>query len=159
MKIIKADLSKAQQAADYIFLMSLYARDPMGGGQDLSDEVKANLPAALACRENIIVFIAYDEAEQPIGLVTAIEGFSTFLCQPLLNIHDVIIIPTQRGQGLAGKLLFITEAEAKKRGCCKLTLEVLEGNASAQKAYTKSGFLPYQLDEKMGKAAFWEKKL
>ncbi len=158
MKVIKVDLSKAEQAADYIFLMSLYARDPMGGGQDLSEDVKAKLPEALASRENIIVFIAYDGEGQPIGLATAIEGFSTFACQPLLNIHDVIIVPEQRGQGLAGKLLFIVEAEAKKRGCCKLTLEVLQGNASAEKAYTNSGFEPYQLDEAMGKAEFWEKK-
>ncbi len=37
MNIIKADLNDRAQAADFISLMSLYALDPMGGGEDLSE--------------------------------------------------------------------------------------------------------------------------
>ncbi len=159
MKIIKADLTDPNQAADYIGLMSLYACDPMGGGKDFPKEVKSALPAALAKRPAVVVFLAYSDADQPIGLLTAIEGFSTFACKPLLNIHDVVVHPDFRGQGLAGQLLFIVEAEAKKRGCCKLTLEVLQGNGAAQKAYQGAGFAPYLLDPELGKAEFWEKKL
>ncbi|AIE76231.1 Histone acetyltransferase HPA2-related acetyltransferase (plasmid) [Synechocystis sp. PCC 6714] len=44
-------------------------------------------------------------------------------------------------------------------GCCKLTLEVLEGNYAAQSAYKAFGFSGYELNPKMGKALFWEKKL
>ncbi len=47
----------------------------------------------------------------------------------------------------------------KTRDCCKLTLEVLEGNHIAQAAYTKFGFSGYELDPEMGRALFWEKKL
>jgi hypothetical protein len=39
------------------------------------------------------------------------------------------------------------------------SLEVLEGNKSAQAAYKASGFDGYELDPKMGKALFWQKKL
>ncbi len=158
MRITKANLTDQQQAVDYIALMSLYACDPMGGGQDLTQDVKAKLPQALVSRDHIVTFIAYSD-DKAAGLITCIEGFSTFSCQPLLNIHDVIVVPEFRGQDIAGRLLFAAEAEAKKRGCCKLTLEVLEGNEPAQKAYRNSGFAPYQLDEAMGKAEFWEKKL
>ena len=35
-------------------------------------------------------------------------------------------------------------------GCCKLTLEVLEGNKLAQAAYIANGFAGYQLDPEMG---------
>jgi ribosomal protein S18 acetylase RimI-like enzyme len=40
-------------------------------------------------------------------------------------------------------------------GCCKLTLEVLEGNTIAQSAYKSCGYS----DPKMGRAMFWQKKL
>lgn len=43
--------------------------------------------------------------------------------------------------------------------CCKLTLEVLEGNKLAQQVYRRFGFQGYELDPKMGRALFYEKKL
>ena len=51
------------------------------------------------------------------------------------------------------------ERIAKEKGCCKLTLEVLEGNIVAKKAYEKFGFSSYELDPATGKALFWEKVL
>ena len=46
-----------------------------------------------------------------------------------------------------------------KKNCCKITLEVLEGNTIAKNAYKKFGFMGYELDPKMGKAMLWEKSL
>ena len=88
-----------------------------------------------------------------------IEGFSTFVCKPLLNIHDVYVSPDFRGQGIAGQLFADAESIAKSRGCCKLTLEVLQGNTRAQAVYTRLGFSGYELTPEMGHALFWEKKL
>jgi len=51
------------------------------------------------------------------------------------------------------------EAIAIEHGCCKLTLEVLEGNVVAKAAYKKLGFGGYELDPKMGQAVFWQKTL
>jgi ribosomal protein S18 acetylase RimI-like enzyme len=51
------------------------------------------------------------------------------------------------------------EEIARSKGCCKLCLEVLEGNVRAQKVYKSFGFASYQLDPSMGKALFWNKKL
>jgi ribosomal protein S18 acetylase RimI-like enzyme len=51
------------------------------------------------------------------------------------------------------------EQIAIELGCCKLTLEVLEHNYIAQKAYRSFGFAGYELNPNMGKALFWEKKL
>ena len=158
MNIIKADLSDSTQAADFILLMSLYARDPMGGGADLSAQIKADLPAALAARDHCISFIAYVD-DKPAGLLTAMEGFSTFACKPLLNIHDVIVNPGFRGRNIAGHLLETAQKEAIARGCVKLTLEVLQGNDAARKVYRRYGFAPYVLDAQMGCAEFWQKQL
>jgi len=51
------------------------------------------------------------------------------------------------------------EAIARERGACKLTLEVLDGNASARAAYRRLGFAAYQLDPTMGHAQFLQKWL
>jgi ribosomal protein S18 acetylase RimI-like enzyme len=97
--------------------------------------------------------------DEPAGLAICMEGFSTFVCEPLLNVHDLVAHPSRRGQGLAGQLLAEVERIARQRGCCKVTLEVLEGNASAQAAYRRAGFEGYQLDPSMGRAMFWQKWL
>ncbi|MDX1344493.1 MAG: GNAT family N-acetyltransferase, partial [Sedimenticolaceae bacterium] len=85
------------------------------------------------------------------------EGFSTFKCKPLLNIHDVIVLPSCRGKGIVGRMLEQVEHLARDRGCCKLTLEVLEGNEAARQAYSKAGFRDYMLLPETGRAIFQHK--
>jgi ribosomal protein S18 acetylase RimI-like enzyme len=55
----------------------------------------------------------------------------------------------------------LREAEriAIERGAVKMTLEVLEGNASAVKLYARIGFAGYQLGATMGTAQFLQKRL
>ncbi len=48
---------------------------------------------------------------------------------------------------------------AKSKGCCKVILEVLSNNEPAKSAYSKFGFLGYQLDPAAGPALFWQKLL
>lgn len=130
----------------------------MGGGQELSQFVKENLVNELLLRKNAQVVLAFSD-EKAVGLVILMEGFSTFSCRPLLNIHDVVVLREYRGQGISKMLLAKAEEIALSLGCCKLTLEVLEGNKLAQAAYRASGFEGYQLDPQMGRALFWQKKL
>jgi ribosomal protein S18 acetylase RimI-like enzyme len=158
IEIFEADLSVPTYADAVVMLMDEYALDPMGGGQGLSDYAKANLAAELAKREKAHVILALVDS-QPAGLVVCLEGFSTFACQPLLNIHDVIVSLPYRGQGLSKFLLQKVEEIAVELGCCKLTLEVLEGNHIAQAAYKSFGFNGYELNPQTGRALFWEKKL
>lgn len=158
IEIVEADLSTPAHVDAMVQLMDEYALDPMGGGKGLSDYVKANLSAELAKRKAAHVILALVDTE-PAGLVVCLEGFSTFACKPLLNIHDVIVALPYRGRGLSKLLLQKAEEIAFDLGCCKLTLEVLEGNHVAQSAYKACGFSGYELNPQMGKALFWEKKL
>ncbi|WP_373525905.1 GNAT family N-acetyltransferase [Nostoc sp.] len=158
IEIVEADLSLPAHADAMVQLMDKYALDPMGGGKGLSDYVKANLRAELVKRKAAHVILAFVDAE-PAGLVVCLEGFSTFACKPLLNIHDVFVAVLYRGRGLSKLLLQKAEEIAFDLGCCKLTLEVLEGNHVAQSAYKACGFSGYELNPQMGKALFWEKKL
>ncbi|WP_066376144.1 GNAT family N-acetyltransferase [Anabaena sp. CA = ATCC 33047] len=158
IEIVEADLSLPAHAEAMVQLMDEYALDPMGGGKGLSDYVKTNLRAELAKRKAAHVILAFVDAE-PAGLVVCLEGFSTFACKPLLNIHDVFVALPYRRRGLSQLLLQKAEEIAFDLGCCKLTLEVLEGNHVAQLAYKACGFSGYELNPQMGKALFWEKKL
>lgn len=158
MKINQVDFNNPAQAADFVSLMSHYALDPMGGGEDICEQIKADLPAAMAARKDCVSFIAYVD-EQPAGLINCMEGFSTFACKPLLNIHDVIVHEDFRGRNIAGELLEAARIEAAARGCIKLTLEVLSGNEPARKVYGREGYAPYVLNPAMGIAEFWQKPL
>ena len=64
-----------------------------------------------------------------------------------------------RGYIISQKLLEAVEKIALEKGCCKITLEVLEGNKIAKNAYAKFGFEGYELDTQMGKVKFWQKVL
>lgn len=158
IEIIRADFNNKLHADAIVALMSQYALDPMGGGHDLSEYVKKNLVDMLSKRQDVSVVLAF-AGKQPVGLLTAIEGFSTFQCKPLLNIHDVIVKADARGQGIGSRLLREAELIAQDKACCKLTLEVLSGNEPAKAAYARFGFSSYQLDAQMGEAMFWEKRL
>jgi GNAT superfamily N-acetyltransferase len=158
MEVCMADLSKPDHAQAVLQLLQEYALEPTGGGQGLSDYVQANLVRELARRPTAHVILAL-VAQEPAGLAICLEGFSTFACQPLLNIHDVVVTKAQRGKGISKLLLRQAEEIALKLGCCKLTLEVLENNHIAQAAYQACGFNNFDLNPTLGKALFWEKKL
>lgn len=153
-----ADYQNPQHANDLVFLLNSYALDPMGGGEALSQDVQDNLPKALAQRTHAMSILCYVD-DQPAGLINTFEGFSTFKCKPLINIHDVVVHKDFRGLKLSQIMLDYLENIAREKGCCKLTLEVLEGNEVAQNAYKKFGFSGYEMDPQFGQAMFWEKAL
>ncbi len=164
VRICRADYANATHAAALVGLLDAYARDAMGGAEPLSEFARANVVAALAARAQAFSVLAFGAgaggaAETPVGLVNCIEGFSTFACRPLVNVHDVVVLPAWRGLRVAEKMLLVVEEIAHQRGACKLTLEVLQGNLGAIKLYTRIGFASYQLDPAMGQARFLQKWL
>ena len=76
-----------------------------------------------------------------------------------INVHDVAVLASHRGQRVGEQMLALAEQIAVQRGACKLTLEVLSGNRSAIKLYERIGFSAYQLDPAMGSAQFLQKWL
>ncbi len=157
-EIVIADLSLPAHASAIVQLLNEYAKDDMGGGAELSEFVKSNLVAELQKRQGVHVVLAFVDGSTA-GMALCFEGFSTFACKPLLNLHDIVVVATYRGRGISKRLLARAEEIAIHLGCCKLTLEVLEGNAVAQAAYRACGFAGYELDPRMGRAMFWQKKL
>ena len=158
IEISLADYHNVEDGADLLALLDAYARDPMGGGQPLPQDVQARLLPELASRPWAFTVLARVGADA-VGLINCLEGFSSFAARPLVNIHDVVVLPAWRGRGISRLMLEKVEEVALDRGCCKLTLEVLEGNRSARQAYQKFGFSAYTLDERQGAAMFWQKSL
>ena len=138
-------------------LLSHYACDPMGGGTALDPQVLARLCSDLSERPFAFSFIAWSQSGQPIGLANCFEAYSTFKAQPLINIHDIVVHSSARGQGVAQLLMQAVELEARQRKACKITLEVLTGNTVAMKSYERFGFAAYTLDPKAGTATFLQK--
>ncbi|MDZ7891849.1 MAG: GNAT family N-acetyltransferase [Rhodoferax sp.] len=161
IRLTQADYANPVHAAALVMLLDAYASDPMGGGEPLSDFAKMHLVPSLAARPqaySVLAFASVDDSV-PVGLVNCIEGFSTFKCKPLVNVHDVAVLAGYRGQRIGEQMLALAETIARERGACKLTLEVLSGNTGAEKLYRRVGFAYYELDPAMGQAGFMQKWL
>ncbi len=156
--IEQADYTDPEHAAALVRLLDAYARDPLGGAHPIPAARLSRLAGELSKRVDAFSVLAFFSG-RAVGLVNCFESFSTFACRPLVNVHDVVVDADFRGRGIAGEMLAKVEQIAVERDCCKLTLEVLEGNRAAQQAYRRFGFGPCQLRPEEGRAMFWEKKL
>jgi ribosomal protein S18 acetylase RimI-like enzyme len=137
--VIEADLNDPRHQTAILQLINAYARDPMGGGRDLPAAVRDRLIPGLRQHPTSLVFLAFDGVT-PVGIAVCFLGFSTFAAQPLINIHDLAVMPDYRGRGIGRQLLERVGAKGRDLGCCKLTLEVREDNHRAQRLYQGFGF-------------------
>ncbi len=158
LEFSKLDFTDPKDGRTLVALLDAYARDPMGGGSPLSQYAREKLPAAMAATAGAFTIVGYLDGE-PVALANCFTTLSTFAAKPLVNIHDLAVIEAARGKGVATALLTAVEQEARARGCCKVTLEVLSGNTPARRVYKKFGFATYTLDEEAGGALFLQKKL
>jgi ribosomal protein S18 acetylase RimI-like enzyme len=141
-------------------MLNSYALDPMGGSTPIAPEPLARLCDDLAAKPFAFSFLAWQPTaggEQAVGLANCFEGYSTFKAQPLINIHDLAVHPSARGQGVGQALMQAVQGEAKARNACKITLEVLSNNFVALKSYERFGFAAYQLGATAGQAMFLQK--
>jgi ribosomal protein S18 acetylase RimI-like enzyme len=152
------DYTDARDATLLVHLLDAYARDPMGGGAPLSAHTREQLAGVLADTPNAFSIVA-ESGGRGLGLANCFTSVSTFAAKPIVNIHDAYVVPDARGHGVVDALFAAIETSAVALDACKVTLEVLEGNARAQAVYQRLGFSGYSLDPGTGNALFWEKKL
>ncbi len=139
IEIVEADLGSREHQEAILALSNAYAKDPMGNGVALSDEVRRKLIPGLRQHPTTIVFLAFQDG-QAVGIATCFGGFSTFAARPLINIHDFFVFPKFRGQKIGQMILAAVEQKARATNCCKITLEVQQNNHSAQHIYESAGF-------------------
>jgi ribosomal protein S18 acetylase RimI-like enzyme len=156
--IIEADLERAEHQRDVVALTAAYALDPMGNCGPLPEQTLERLIAGLKSHPTTLIFLAYVEGEA-VAIATCFRGFSTFYAKPLINIHDLAVLPEHRGRGIGRKLLERIAVAAREAGCCKVTLEVQENNAAARHLYQECGFAQALYGKPAAGALFYSKPL
>lgn len=155
MRITRLRLEDDDHRSALRALLDEYACSVEGGGHALPADVLDALPARLAGCPTYIGLLAW-QGREPAGLLNAFWSLSTFKARRLVNIHDLIVAGAHRRRGVGRALLGEIAAVARGLDCCKLTLEVLSGNAGAQALYRSCGFEHYALDPAMGEARFMQ---
>ncbi len=151
-------LARLHDAADLdvvLELLDMYAREPMGQGRPLDDAVRRRLARDLPQLPHLFVVLA-EADKRAVGIAVCFESYSTFLGQPLVNIHDLAVVPDARGRGVGRRLIDAVEAEARRRGCGRITLEVRSDNLGAQQLYRRLGF---SSGEASWSTEFWTRPL
>lgn len=156
--IVAADLDNSEHCVAIPAMISAYAADPMGGGQQLDSTRLQEIVPGLRQHPSSLVLLAFAE-KKPVGIANCFVGFSTFSAKPLLNIHDLAVLPEFRGKGVGRQLLEAAEAKASELGCCKLTLEVRADNSRAREVYKQFGFGDFTTGTKAVPTYFLEKGL
>lgn len=139
LRVRRALLNDTDDAAAYREMLNAYAMDPLGQNAPLGtatlDKVVADLNSHPCCYP----FLAFD-GNQAIGFATCFLGYSTFKAAPLMNIHDIAVMPGHRRKGVGQALVQAIADQAEKAGCCRLTLEVRDDNEPAMALYQRAGF-------------------
>lgn len=158
LHIVRAELVNPVHAAAIVDLLDHYARERMGIGRPLSDEVKQKLIPGLRAHPAKLVYLAY-LGEEAVGVIICFRGYSTFHAQPLVNIHDFCVKRPYRGRRIGRELLRRVEAKARALGCCRITLEVREDNDRALQLYESDGFEGQRSRDGRPRTLFLEKPL
>ena len=139
LSVREADFGDPRDSKGIVAVLDSYAVDRAGGGRALAPEVRDRLVPALRDHPTSLVLLALVD-DEPVGIAVCFFGLSTFRARPLLNVHDLAVIPQYRGKGIGHALLSEAEQRARRKGCCKLTLEVQDDNAPARALYERFGF-------------------
>lgn len=134
-----ADLDNHSHQNTVIELLDAYMRDGMGINAPMREDLKAPALEGLKNHRESFVLLAKQE-DKYIALATCFYGFSTFNAQPLINIHDLIVLPAYRNQGVGRAILQEVAKIGRENNCCKITLEVRIDNENAKALYKSEGF-------------------
>jgi len=139
IRVRLAALCEPADGVTYRRLLDAYARDPMGQNAPLPKTVLDRVVADLSYHPAARILLAEQDGEA-CGFATCFLGYSTFRGLPLLNVHDIAVLPQWRGRGIARAILGAIGDQARAEGCCKITLEVRDDNPAAQTLYRSVGF-------------------
>ena len=131
---------------------------PMGNASPLPGDVMERLIPGLQTHPTTVILLAWSGGDV-VGIATCFRGFSTFYARPVLNIHDLAVLPQFRGRGVGRQLIEAVARKARQLGCFKVTLEVHEENVRAKAMYEAAGFAEGMAREPGHRWLFYSKML
>ena len=84
------DSNNPEHGQQVLAMLNEYASGPMGGSTPLPEYAQRNLIAELAKRPTARALLARVDGAAA-GVAIYLEGFSTFACRPLVNLHDLAV--------------------------------------------------------------------
>jgi len=96
-------------------------------------------------------FAVAQRDDQVVATASLHEAYSTWQAAPYATIEDFYVLPDHRGQGVGTAVLELLVQESRKRGYCRVELQVQEENDAAWKFYEArglrfTGYLVYAQD-------------
>ena len=90
---------------------------------------------------NVVILVAAQGGDVLGYTYAAIEGIDYLTLRgPAGLLHDLMVAPAHRGQGIGRMLLDATVAELKVRGAPRVVLSTASQNAAAQRLFEQAGF-------------------
>ncbi|MGZ8939270.1 MAG: GNAT family N-acetyltransferase, partial [Limisphaerales bacterium] len=112
IRIIEANLEQIAHQQATLNMVDAYSRDAMGDGKPIAANVRATLIDALRKHPTTIVFLAF-EGDLPVGVAVCFRAFSTFAAEPIINIHDLHVLPSHQRRGIGQALIRAVEDKAR----------------------------------------------
>ena len=153
MQLVEVNLNNKIHCSALLHLLNEYMLDEMGIGESMPGDLGPKIIDGLKKHEAYIGFFACI-GDNFAGLANCNLNFSTWKAKPLINIHDFIVSPDFRKQGVGFFLLNEISKYAAEKGYCRINLEVRHDNYKAQNLYKKAGFKDCGPPN-----YFWEKRL
>lgn len=133
------DLSRNEHRTALVDLLNLYMSDDMGSGKALDPAVHSTILTDLSAHASYKGYLLSSNGHY-IALANCFVNYSTFQARYLLNIHDFIVSPKHRRNGVGKSLLNHIVLEARQNQFCRVNLEVREDNLKALAMYSEEGF-------------------
>ncbi len=152
-QFIKVNLNNPIHCMQVLKLLNDYMEDEMGISKSMPEQLGQKIIAGLKQHPAYLGFFVC-VGDEFTALANCNLNYSTWTAKFLINIHDFIVSPKFRKQGIGEFLLTGIEKYAKEKGYCKLNLEVRNDNLKAQNLYKKMRF-----DDCEPPMLFWQKVL
>ena len=113
----------------------------------------------LQTHPTVFLMLARDDQGRAVGYALCQKTISSFEGAPSVNLHDIYLEESLRGEGVGSRMIARIEAKARAMGCRKITLEVDRENTGAQRLYTALGFADGSSDRAGDGCWFWRKMI
>lgn len=152
-QFIKVDLNNSKHGEKLLGLLNHYMEDEMGIRKSMPEHLGPKIIEGLKQHSAYLGFFVCI-GEEFAALANCNLNYSTWQARFLINIHDFIVSPKFRKQGVGTFLLSEIEKYARENKYCKINLEVRNDNVNAKNLYKKVGFTDCQPP-----MYFWQKIL